>query len=100
MISRRRFVQSVLAASSVGLGKGAMASSRPPNVIFVTCFGGWDPTRVLVPAFDNPLVDMEFEAEPWTVSGLPVVDHPGRVSVHQFFEGHASKCAFMHGILT
>ena len=68
----------------LGPGARAAAPAAPPvspgqrRFLFLTCFGGWDPTRALVPAFDDPAVDMEAGAVPYTVGGLTFVDHPGR----------------------
>jgi hypothetical protein len=100
MISRRRFIQTLLASSSLGVPRISSAQSSNHNIIFLTCFGGWDPTRVLLPAFNNPLVNMEWDAVPRTYGDLTIVDHPDRISVRSFFDNFADKCSIIHGILT
>lgn len=67
--------------------------------LFLTCFGGWDPTRVLVPAFDDPGVDMEREAAPYTVGGLTFVDHPGRGRARATLRDFGAKMSLVQGLL-
>jgi hypothetical protein len=105
-LSRRQFLQATMgtvAGSAFPFKKaqGAGEAERQNDkIIFVTCFGGWDPTRVLVPAFDNPLVAMEVGAEVATLGDLQFVNHPERHGVQSFFQSFAYKTAFVHGILT
>lgn len=105
-INRRQFLQSTagaFAGSALPLKKIWAEESIPSSeqkIIFITCFGGWDPTRVLVPAFDNSLVAMEQDAELSTIGELGFVDHPERVGVRNFFQNFADRTAFVHGLLT
>ena len=107
-LTRRQFLQStagILAYNSLfSLSRKARAEDNSgyqgEKIVFITCFGGWDPTRVLVPAFDNPLVSMEANAEKMSIGDLDYVAHPERVGVQNFFQNFASKTAFVHGILT
>ena len=102
MATRRElFRNSLLGGVAMGLPKNAQAEAiNTEKIIFITCFGGWDPTRVLVPAFDNPIVHMEDLAELWNIGNLQLVDHPHRPSVRQFFEANHQRCAIMNGILS
>ena len=108
MTTRRKFLtgmakSSLLATSIQSLRSspaGAGTSTAAQNLIWITCFGGWDATRALIPAFDNPLVNMETLAEPMHFGDLHLVDHPDRMSVRQFFERYSLYSTVIHGILT
>ena len=101
--TRRSVLQGLTAAAGAGLvGVPAARAAAPAerNFVFVTCFGGWDATRALVPAFGSPLVDMEPEAEPLALSdALTVVDHPFRPSQRDFFAAAGSELSVVHGVL-
>jgi uncharacterized protein (DUF1501 family) len=100
-LSRRHLLQSLAASAAVtALPRRAWAAGPTDrNFLFLTCFGGWDPTRTFAPAFDNPIVNMEDDAEPLTLGDLTVVDHPSRPGVRSFFERHADQLAVVHGVL-
>ena len=91
-LNRRKFLQStagILAGTALpfqNIRANQNQSSAEKKIIFITCFGGWDPTRVLVPAFDNPLVSMEEEVQIGQIGDLQFVDHVERVGVRNFFE--------------
>lgn len=68
------------------------------SFVFVVAEGGWDPTRVLLPAFDHPALAMEPAAAPG-FAGVPFVDHPGRPEVRAFFERFGDRAAVVHGLL-
>lgn len=105
MTTRRRFLagsSALLGASSLGLVNPRQAFAAAGNdlkFIFVVNYGGWDPTRVLAPEFDNPFVDMESDAWKETVGSLEYVAHEGRPSVSRFFETYASQCVIFKGVL-
>jgi len=61
--------------------------------------GGWDPTRVFVPAFDRGDIEMERAAALAYAGTLPYVDHPERPEVRGFFTDHADRTLFVNGIL-
>lgn len=84
-----------------GLPRLARAASGTPGrrFVFVLAPGGWDVTRVFVPAFDNAAVAMESVAEPWTIGGLSLVDHPARPSVRSFFEQWHERSVVLNGLL-
>lgn len=106
MPSRRDILRglgaSMAAAALPGLGLGALtahAAGGHKKLLFVFAPGGWDVTRVYVPAFDNPMVAMETRADLGTVGGLDFVDHPDRPAVRAFFEAHASRSLILNGML-
>ena len=90
------------------IGMGALAgavcvprvarSASDTRFLFILCNGGWDTTRVFHPGFDNPNVEMEPDAEPWTVGDLDLVDHPDRPQVRAFFEDFGDRCVVVNGV--
>lgn len=66
--------------------------------LFVFCDGGWDPSFVFAPLFDNPNVNCESTATTREINGLRFVDSPNRPSVSLFFESWAQDCLIINGI--
>jgi len=107
MFHRRAFLgagSGLLGAAALGglpraLAAHAGGDAPGRKFIFVVNYGGWDPTRVFNPAFQNASVDMERDAEPVTLGGLTFVDHQDRPSVRGFFEDHHERSLFVNGIL-
>ena len=104
MTTRRKFLGGV---GKFGLMSGFLPTRTvsaqgtvPQKLIFITCFGGWDATRALIPEFDNPLVDMEALAEAVDYGSLRIVDHPERPAVREFFDRYADYSTIVHGVLT
>ncbi|MCB9742395.1 MAG: DUF1501 domain-containing protein, partial [Alphaproteobacteria bacterium] len=56
-------------------------------------------TRVFAPAFDNPGVDMEGDADIAWVGDLSYVTHPDRPSVDDFLLRNADRCCFVNGLV-
>ena len=103
MTTRRCLLKGCMQGALVGLSLPRIAladSTVDHNLIWITCFGGWDPTRTLVPAFDSPLVNLEPIVEPMEFGGLRLVDHPGRPSVREFFQQYSELATVLHGVLT
>ncbi len=67
--------------------------------IFVVNPGGWDPTRVLAPEFDNANVDMERDAGATTLGGITFADHPDRPSVAEFMRSWHERTLILKGML-
>ncbi len=67
--------------------------------IFVVNYGGWDPTRVLAPEFDNPNVDMERDAGATTIGGITFVEHVNRPSVTTFMRDWHERMLILKGVL-
>jgi uncharacterized protein (DUF1501 family) len=77
----------------------ALSSGSDLKFIFVFNHGGWDPTRVLAAAFDNPNVDMEPSAQLGTFGDLVFVDHGDRPSVRSFFQKNYGRSTIVNGVM-
>ena len=102
MINRRQFLGTLAgAAAMLGIPGATLAQANTERrFIFVFAAGGWDPLCVFAPLFGSRAVDMETEAEPMTIGGFNLVDHPGRPSVRRFFETHGNRTVVFNGIST
>ena len=99
---RRQFLASAGAAlAALGLPLSARAATTGTDRKFLFIFnpGGWDPTRVFAPEFDNPNVSMEPAAQRATAGGIPFVDHASRPSVRAFFENYGSQSLVLNGVM-
>lgn len=83
-------------ASRTGLATMSAQSER--NLIFVFAQGGWDPTRVFAPEFNNAAVSMEFDAELNQMGDVTWVSHVDRPSVDAFFESHYADTLLINGV--
>lgn len=93
-----------------GLGTLALLGAAPlvraggsgpgRRFLFINAEGGWDPLCVFAPKFGASDIDMEPQAEPWSVGGLDLVDHPARPVTRSFFEQRGSEVALLHGVST
>ncbi len=91
-----------------GLGAGALATTLPLasalaaagdlRFLFVFNQGGWDPTQVFAPVFDNPNVAMEPDAELGNCGGISLVEHPLRPSVSSYFAEHHGSTVILNGV--
>lgn len=107
MLSRRDLIRALgvsMAAAALpaaGLLGAPLAHATGTGKRFLFVFnpGGWDPTRVFEPSFGRPGVSMEPAAEPWSIGGLTLVDHPERPSVRAFFQSHAQRSLVLSGML-
>jgi hypothetical protein len=100
MLTRRqllRLVPAGLLAGAVPRAARADISPAQRRFLFVFCYGGWDPTYVFAPMFGNANVTPEDGAEPATIGGIPIVDHPDRPTVRSFFEAHAARACVLNG---
>ena len=68
------------------------------NFIFVFADGGWDPSTVFAPLFDNPHVDMLPDSEPMDIGDLRLVDSSMRPSVRNFFMHYGSDTVVFNGL--
>src|SRR5262245_33215653 len=103
MPTRRRFVRSLAASSLVLSATPTVLAGRGDarcRFLFVSAEGGWDPLCVFAAMFDAPDIDMEPEAEPWTVGDLRLVDHPARPQTRAFFERRHADVALLDGVST
>lgn len=102
MTPSRRSLLAGLGATALGSALPRRARAAAPSqrrFLFLTCFGGWDPTRVIVPAFGDDAVDMEPDAEPLTVGGSRFVDHPGRPGTRSTLDRWGHRLALVHGLM-
>lgn len=82
-------------------GPPVIASPRAGHdarFLFVFNSGGWDPTRTIAPAFDNPLIATEADAQPAQVGMVPFADHPDRPSVRQLMEEYGRSMLVLNGM--
>jgi hypothetical protein len=81
-----------------GLARGAVPANGR-RFLFIFADGGWDPTWVFNPAFDNAAVDMPDDgSEPASAGGLSWVSGPGRPSVDELFRRYPSRCCLINGL--
>ena len=91
------------ALGGLGLFSGRQVRAEVPaesrRFLFVFADGGWDPTWVFAPAFDNSNVDMpadgSFLAEE---GGLRWVSHQSRPSVDRFFRSWGPQTCILNGM--
>jgi len=103
MLTRRNFMGQALATTAVLGGAATVLASRGDTrcrFLFVHAEGGWDPLCVFAPQFDSAEIQMEPDAEPWSVGGLDLVDHPARPRTRAFFEQRAGEFAVLNGVST
>ena len=101
-MNRRNFLAgsaALMGAMGLPLAGRAAVSASDRKFIFVFASGGWDPTRVFAPEFDNGGVDMEPAAARATSGGLTWVDHPSRPSVRAFMDAHHGRTLLLNGVL-
>lgn len=96
--SRRALLGGLGAAGLLAPGVARALSGASRRFVFVWSDGGWDPLAVFAPMFGRRDIEMEGRAEPWTVGGLSLVDHPDRPLTRAFFAAHAARCTLLHGL--
>lgn len=77
----------------------ARAAGSPLKFCFVFCPGGWDITKVFVPAFDLNGVHVQPGSSLSQAGGIPFVDHAERPSVRAFFEAFGGQSVVLNGML-
>ena len=97
-MKRRHLMHSMMGTALLSGLKAHANPTTEPRFIFVFCPGGWDPTRVFAPEFDNPNVAMEFDSFAADFGDLRVVSNPNRPSVDSFFVNHASDVLILNGV--
>jgi hypothetical protein len=100
MLNRRQFLGSSTAALALGAlsGRGLAQGKGGRRFLFVHAEGGWDTLAVFAPLFDAGEIDMEPEAEPWSIGNLSLVDSPLRPVTRGFFERHHQACLVLNGV--
>jgi uncharacterized protein (DUF1501 family) len=97
--NRRELLVGTAATAGLLSAPARASSASERRFLFLTCFGGWDPTRVLVPAFSDTGVDMEPGSSPLTVGDLQFVDHPNRPRTRQTLRDWGERFALVNGML-
>lgn len=101
---RRRQLLGLLPASIfAGLGLSRLAradvGANDRKFLFVFAQGGWDPTWVFAPEFDNPYVDMPTDdSQTVTQGGLTWVSSTTRPSVDSFLTTYANRTCIVNGM--
>lgn len=88
-------------AATLGLPRLARAEAAPGDrrFLFVWADGGWDPTWVFAPVFDNPYVDPPPDGSTQVdAGGLGWVSHPDRPSVDRFFTTWGARTCVLNGL--
>ena len=98
VMKRRHFMHSIMGTTLLSSLRAQASTTTEPRFIFVFCPGGWDPTRVFAPEFDNPNVAMEFDAFAADFGDLRMVSNPNRPSVDAFFTQHAADTLILNGV--
>lgn len=99
---RRRDLLKLLPATMLAglpqLARGG-AGANDRKFLFVFAQGGWDPTWVFAPEFDNPYVDMPpDDSVRVDAGGLTWVSSADRPSVDAFFTTHAARTCILNGL--
>ena len=102
MFNRRNFLRGSLAgAGLLAAPSTALASTgNGRRFIFVMADGGWDPLCVFAPLFDAGSIDMEENAEPWTLGNFSLVDSPDRPATRAFLEKRHQQLVLLNGVST
>ena len=101
---RRRDVLGLLPASLLaGLGISNLArasvTATDRKFLFVFAQGGWDPTWVFAPEFDNASVDMPMDdSTKVEQGGLTWVSGSNRPAVDDFFSNYGSRACIVNGL--
>ncbi len=100
-LSRRSVLAGIPALAGLLGARSARAAvaDHHRRFLFVFVDGGWDPTWVFLPAFDNPNVDMPPDASDRATSGdLTWVSGPGRPKVDAFFNEFGTESCILNGL--
>lgn len=98
----RRHLLSASAALGAGLAlprTAHAAAARDRRFVFVLAQGGWDPTAVFAPLFDDAMVDMDPDAQRGTAGNLVYTDSEARPSVRRFFDAWHARTTILNGVL-
>ncbi|MEM9460636.1 MAG: DUF1501 domain-containing protein [Myxococcota bacterium] len=102
MFTRRTLLRGSIAAGGL-LATAVPALANPTNgcrFLFVLADGGWDPLCIFAPLFDAGSIDMEEDAEPWTLGNFNLVDSPQRPQTRAFFERRHQQIVLLNGVST
>ena len=100
-LSRRSLIGGIPALAGLLGARGVRADvgAMDRRFLFVFVDGGWDPTWVFLPGFDNPNIDMPVDGSAVASAGdLRWVSGPGRPKVDAFFEEFGSSACIVNGM--
>lgn len=103
-LSRRHLLQGAAGLGAAGASLVAPRLSRAAvsatdlKFLFVHVYGGWDPTCIFAPSFDNPLVHMDPTAWLSQAGDIPYTDHFLRPSVSALLQTWYERTLFFNGI--
>lgn len=104
-MDRRTLLRGLAASAGLGWAAGLpgrlarAAGGSDHRFLFVFVDGGWDPTWVFHPAFDDPAVDMPMDGSDLATAGdLRWVSGPGRPAVDAFFERWGASTCVLNGL--
>jgi uncharacterized protein (DUF1501 family) len=99
-MKRRDFLQGLSAAIAVaGLHAPlAWASGHSRRLVIFYNEGGWDPSFVFDPHFDEDTVEGDPGATPAEINGIAFAHSPMRPSVKAFFQAYGSESLVLNGL--
>jgi hypothetical protein len=97
---RRTLLQGLTASVALAGLKGplALASGHTRRLVVFYNEGGWDPSFVFDPHFDDNTVDGDPGATPSVVNGIEFAHSPNRPSVKAFFQAYGSESVVLNGM--
>lgn len=97
-MTRRGFLawSSALGAATL-LGRRARAGA-PQNLVVVWSAGGWDPTFVFDPHFEDEPISNDPDSAPASANGIDFAHADTRPSVARFFERYGDQAAVINGL--
>ncbi len=97
---RRTFLQGLTATVAMAGFRAPFASASGETRRLVVFYnqGGWDPSYVFDPHFDEDTVEGDPGATPSEAGGIEFAHSPMRPSVKKFFKAYASKTAVLNGL--
>ena len=101
VLSRRSLIGGIPALAGLLGARGARASvgAEDRRFLFIFVDGGWDPTWVFLPGFDNPNIDMPPDGSDLATAGdLAWVSGPGRPRVDAFFQDYGAHACVINGL--
>jgi hypothetical protein len=99
LLGRREFIAGSAAAAMAAIAPDlhAQPQASARKLVVVLASGGWDPTYALDPKPGVTGVDAP-EGELQRFAELPVLTHPSRPAVSEFFQRHAERIALVNGV--
>lgn len=97
-MTRRSFLAWSSALGLASLAGGRARASGPKSLLVLWSAGGWDPTFVFDPHFEDGLTSNDPDSEPATARGVSFAAAESRPSVSRFFERYGDRAAVINGL--